>query len=111
MATELAALWRRHQQEALPAVPQASQGELWVLDEVIGGCVAYYLEAGPVLDSRRASILHDCRADLERLLPDLEGPAINYFRRLGTLAELVLSASADERQPLEGSDDERSQAL
>ena len=75
MASELAVLWKRHQQEALPAVPTAIKGELWVLDEVIGGCIAHYLEGDLGLDSGRTAILHDCRADLDRLLPDLEGPA------------------------------------
>jgi hypothetical protein len=105
MTDELTVLWGRHQQEALPEVPATSKGELWVLDEVVGGCIAYFLERGPALDSRRIGILEDCRADLERLIPDLEGQALNYFRRLGTLAQLVLTANADERKLLdEGTD-------
>lgn len=78
-----------------------------MLDEVIGGCIAYYLDDGRTLDSQRTSILQDCQADLDRLFPDLEGPAVHYFGRLGILAELVLRASAAERKSLEG--DERSQ--
>jgi hypothetical protein len=105
MTDELSVLWRRHQQEALPEVPETSKGELWVLDEVVGGCIAYYLERGHALDSWRIGILEDCRADLERLIPELEGQAANYFRRLGTLAQLVLMANADERKlPDEGGD-------
>jgi hypothetical protein len=111
MAEELMVLWRRHQQEALPNVPDASKGELWVIDEVVGGCIAYYLERGPSLDSRRIGILEDCRADLDRLIPELEGEAVNYFRRLGTLAQLVLTANAFERKSLEGGADERSSTL
>ncbi|MEP6601040.1 MAG: hypothetical protein ABJB49_04430 [Nitrospirota bacterium] len=109
MASELAVLWKRHQQEALPAVPTAIKGELWVLDEVIGGCITHYLEGGLGLDSGRSAILHDCRADLDRLLPDLEGPAVDYFQRLGILAELVLRASAVERTLPERGDNQRSQ--
>ena len=95
MADELTRLWQKHQQEALPEVevPAICKGELWILDEVIGGCVAYYLEDGRVLDSRRLGILRDCRADLDRLLPELEGPAIDYFSRLEALAQLILHAS------------------
>ena len=93
MADELTTLWQTHQQEALPEVPVTCKGELWVLDEVIGGCVAYYLEDGRALDSRRLGILRDCRADLDRLLPELEGPAIDYFSRLEALAQLILHAS------------------
>jgi hypothetical protein len=109
MASELAVLWKKHQQEALPAVPPTIKGELWVLDEVIGGCIAHYLEGDLALDSGRTAILVDCRADLYRLLPDLEGPAVDYFHRLGILAELVLSAGAAERTLPEGGDDQRSQ--
>jgi len=109
MASELAVLWKRHQQEALPAVPPMFKGELWVLDEVIGGCIAHYLEGDLALDSGRTAILLDCRADLDRLLPALEGPAVDYFHRLGILAELVLSASAAERTLPEGGDDQGSQ--
>ena len=109
MASELAVLWKKHQQEALPAVPPTIKGELWVLDEVIGGCIAHYLEGDLALDSGRTAILVDCRADLDRLLPDLEGPAVDYFHRLGILAELVLSAGAAERTLPEGGDDQRSQ--
>jgi hypothetical protein len=109
MRSELAILWKRHQQEALPAVPPTIKGELWVLDEVIGGCIAHYLEGNLALDSGRTAILIDCRADLDRLLPDLEGPAVDYFHRLEILAELVLSASAAERTFPEGGDDQRSQ--
>ena len=93
MADELTRLWQKHQQEALPEVPAICKGELWILDEVIGGCVAYYLEDGRALDSRRMGILRDCHADLDRLLPDLEGPAIEYFSRLEDLAQLILHAS------------------
>jgi hypothetical protein len=107
VAETLVALWGRHQQEALPEVPALNKGELWVLDEVIGGCISYYLDAGRTLDMQRLAILRDCRADLDRLLPELEGPALDYFLRLGTLAELVLSADATEHKSLEASDDMR----
>jgi hypothetical protein len=100
VAEALVALWGRHQQEPLPEVPTLNKGELWVLDEVIGGCVAYYLNAGRTLDAQRLTILRDCQADLDRLLPELEGPALDYFDRLGTLAKLVLSSDATEHTSL-----------
>ncbi|HEY3196959.1 MAG TPA: hypothetical protein VGJ57_03005 [Nitrospirales bacterium] len=106
MAEELTTLWEKHQQEALPDVPTTCKGELWVLDEVIGGCVAYYLEDGQALDSRRIAILRDCRADLDRLMPDLEGPAIDYFSRLEALARLILHATAAAQKFPDGGDDE-----
>ena len=91
---ELVTLWRVHQQAALPDVPPERKGELWVLDEVIGGCVAYYLTAGRMLDQPRIAILEECRADLGRLLPDLDEAAAAYFSRLDTLTRLVLVAHA-----------------
>jgi hypothetical protein len=90
---EILALWRAHRDAMLPDVPRERMGELWVLDEVIGGCVTYYLDAGRPLDPPRVVILEDCRADLERLLPDLEEAAASYFSRLRTLAGLLIQAS------------------
>jgi len=83
-------LWQAHRHDGLPDVPQETKGELWVLDEVMGGCVEFYLNAGRVLDQSRAGILHDCREDLARILPVLDGQALRYFSRLDTLAGLLL---------------------
>ncbi len=105
MAQTLGALWKCHQQEALPEVPPLNKGELWVLDEVIGGCVSYYLEAGCTLDMQRVAILRDCHQDLGQLLQELEGPALDYFCRLGTLAELVLRSASPEHASLGRNDD------
>src|SRR5437016_7078947 len=88
-------LWHAHRQAALPDVPRERMGELWVLDEVIGGCVNFYLQAGGALDAPRKAILEDCRADLERLLPDLEETAASYFSRLEALARLLIQANEE----------------
>jgi hypothetical protein len=90
---DILALWRAHRQAGLPDVPRESRGELLVLDEVIGGCVAFYLSDGGVLDQPRVAILEDCRADLDRLMPDLEDAAAAYFSRMGLLAGLLLAMS------------------
>ena len=90
---DILTLWGAHRQADLPDVPRERMGELWVLDEVIGGCVAFYLNAGGALDQPRIAILEDCRADLERLVPDLEESAASYFSRLGMLAGLLIEAS------------------
>lgn len=89
---DILALWGLHRQAELPDVPREAKGELWVLDEVIGGCVSFYLSAGGTLDPPRVVILEDCRADLERLMPELEEAAAAYFGRLGMLAWLLLEA-------------------
>lgn len=70
-----------------------------MLDEVIGGCVAFYLGAGGALDQPRVAILKDCRADLDRLMPDLEEAAAAYFSRLGMLAGLLLATSKQSGEP------------
>lgn len=93
MSDEILTLWRAHRQAELPDVPRESKGELWVLDEVIGGCVAFYLSAGGALDPPRVAILKECRADLGRLMPDLEEAAVSYFSRLGMLAGLLIETS------------------
>lgn len=99
MADDILTLWRAHRQAELPDVPREARGELWVLDEVIGGCVAFYLGAGGALDQPRVAILKDCRADLDRLMPDLEEAAAAYFSRLGTLAGLLLATSKQSGEP------------
>lgn len=93
MSDEILTLWRAHWQAELPDVPRESKGELWVLDEVIGGCVLFYLSGGGALDPPRVAILEDCRADLDRLMPDLEEAAASYFSRLGMLAGLLIETS------------------
>jgi hypothetical protein len=91
MAEDIRVLWRDHQGAPLPEVAIPNKGELWVLDEVISGCISSYLETGPVLDEQRLSILKDCRNDLNRLLPELDGAAATYFSRLEILADLILA--------------------
>ncbi len=93
MADDILRLWREHQPAALPDVPRESMGELWVLDEVVGGCMNFYMNAGGTLDPARIAILEDCRADLGRLLPDLDAGACSYFGRLETLAGLLIEAA------------------
>lgn len=95
MGEQIITLWHTHRQAALPDVPQEKMGELWVLDEVVGGCVAHYLDAGRKLDAGRIAVLEDCRAELERLRLGLEGTAAIYFDRLGALADLVLEGLSE----------------
>ena len=93
MKDDILSLWHAHRQAALPDVPRESMGELSVLDEVIRGCVDFYLQAGGALDAPRKAVLEDCRAALVRLLPDLEETAAFYFSRLETLAGLLIQAA------------------
>ena len=92
-------LWQAHQQAALPDVPHGSKGELFVLDDVLGGCVAFYLSDGGTVDQPRRAILEDYRADLGRLMSDLEPAAVAYFSRLNRLAGLLLATSPQSGEP------------
>jgi hypothetical protein len=98
MSPDVRVLWGEHKRAPLPDVSIAAKGELWVLDEVVSGCISLYLESGLMLDEQRRNILMDCRNDLNRLLPELEGAAAAYFSRLELLTELILAGqrSADE---------------
>src|SRR2546428_13400212 len=88
MKDDILSLWHAHRQAALPDVPRESMGELWVLDEVIGGCVNFYLQASGALDAPRKAMLEDGRADLARVLADVEEAAASYFSRLEGLGGL-----------------------
>ncbi|TAL11352.1 MAG: hypothetical protein EPO02_04835 [Nitrospirae bacterium] len=93
MPDDILTLWQAHRRAELPDVPREAKGELWVLDEVVGGCVSFYLNAGGALDPPRVAILEDCRADLARLMPELEEAAAVYFGRLGLLVRLLLDVT------------------
>src|SRR5438128_514283 len=95
MKDDILSLWHAHRQAALPDVPRESMGELWVLDEVIGGCVNFYLQAGGALDAPRRAMLEDCRADLPRLLQALEEQEASYFSRLKASAGLPSRAKGE----------------
>src|SRR5437879_13023731 len=60
MKDDILSLWHAHRQAALPDVPRESMGELWVLDEVIGGCVNFYLQAGGALDAPGGALRGIC---------------------------------------------------
>src|SRR2546427_11655921 len=90
MKDDILALWHAHRQAPLPDVPRESMGELWVLDEVIGGCMNFYLQAGGALDAPRKGVLEDCRGELDLVLPDMEETGVYYFSRLKTHAETLI---------------------
>jgi hypothetical protein len=102
MPDDISLLWRVHQDDPLPEVPSETKGELWILDEVVGGCISLYLDGTRPLDQKRVDILQDCRSELHQLLPALEGSALAYFSRLETLVEMVLSRQATAGEPPAG---------
>jgi hypothetical protein len=56
----------------------------------VGGAL-YFFDAEGTLDPPRIDLLQTCLMELDDLLPDLSGESIDYFGRLRTLAELLLS--------------------
>lgn len=93
--TDLLPLWETHQTADWPRAIGPNEGELMTLDTVIGGCVAYYLETPEGLDERRVEILKTCLADLDALLPELDGEAATYFRRLYEVGSVLWAAQRE----------------
>jgi hypothetical protein len=89
---EFVPLWEIHQAAEWPRAIGPSEGELMILDTVIGGCVTYYLQSAQGLDAQRLEILETCLADLDALLPELEGEASGYFHRLRQVGALLCEA-------------------
>lgn len=92
MVSPIAALWDVHREAGWPAFSSPDEGQLMTLDTVIGGCTAYFLDSPDGLDAQRLTLLEDCLADLDGLLPDIPEEASAYFERLRTLADLLLDA-------------------
>src|SRR2546428_12446345 len=92
MKDDILSLWHAHRQAPLPDVPREGMGELWVLDEVIGGCVKFYLQAGGGLGALRRVIVEGCWGELARVRPYLWGTSACYFWRVEALAGLVVPA-------------------
>ncbi len=88
-------LWDQHRAAGWPSFSSPAEGELMTLDTVISGCATYYFEEQN-LDAPRLAMLDDCLADLDRLLPDVPAEAGEYFRRLRTLAGVLLETSRHE---------------
>ena len=64
--------------------------DLELLDADAAGSIHAFLATG-VLDAKQVGILRACRAELRGLLPHLHGEALEYFRRLEHLCELVVN--------------------
>ncbi len=86
---DLISLWEIHCEAGWPSGLGPNEGELMTLDTVISGCVKYYFSENR-LDLKRVEMLESCKNDLEALLTNLSGEALDYFSRLHTLACLLL---------------------
>jgi hypothetical protein len=91
MSIDVHALWEVHREARWPPMSTPREGELMTLDTVVSGCALYFFDAEGTLDPPRIDLLQTCLMELDDLLPDLSGESIDYFGRLRTLAELLLS--------------------
>ena len=66
--------------------------ELVLVDEAAAGCISTWVNSSSPLDYQRRQWLRSCRADVDLVLPSLEGtPAGTYFARIAEMADLVLA--------------------
>ncbi len=86
----IASLWEAHSQTQWPQLNNPNEGQLMMLDTVIGGCAVYYLDSETELDSQRVSILEDCISDLDTLLDGLTDDCRPYFERVKRLARMLI---------------------
>ena len=63
------------------------------IDSAAAGCISTFLSNGYVLDSDHIDVLKKCFADLQRILPKLDGDARSYFNELAGLIDGVLTQS------------------
>lgn len=86
-------LWEQHRDAEWPQRSGPLEGQLMTLDTVISGCAVHYLDSSEGLDDQRLGILQDCLSDLDSVLGQLPPDTSSYFRRLRSLAELLLASS------------------
>ena len=91
-------LWQEHLQASFPDGYRGAEIkgiELVMLDSFTAGCIdSYYTKSGNSrpLDPKNHQILADCAKDLKVVVPELQGYPKQYFERLLTISEAILSA-------------------
>jgi hypothetical protein len=102
--TPLRQLWDEHDRAPYPeglAGEEVGGVEVTTLDTHTAGCIHTYLFSGRYgrrLDHARLQFLRGCHADLERVVPLLDGEARDYLDRLRRISALAL-AEMDGVQP------------
>jgi hypothetical protein len=94
----VAALWTAHLQAPFP--PRLRGAEIAGIDMVLldadtAGCVSTWLNHHGQLDPWRQAVIAACLAELNTVLPQLDGIDADYYRRLRELAALICSPRAD----------------
>jgi hypothetical protein len=88
----LDALWARHLAQPFPADCRGREVvgiDLVQLDADVSECVQTYLATRALAPEKREMLVR-CIAELERVVPALEGEAREYFRLLEALAGILL---------------------
>ena len=96
---ELLRLWREHQAAGYPdgyRDKEVAGVALILLDANIAGIVSA-CRGGARLDPQRAKMLDSCYRDVVAVIPELTGPARDYFERLKRMAAIVLQVSGGIR--------------
>jgi hypothetical protein len=96
LTKEINKLWKEHFQAKFPEdfYGQEINGVDFVtLDSSIAGCISTFAEDGN-LNLYQTAVLGLCYREVSFILPILNEPDAEYFRRLERLAELVLKAVA-----------------
>jgi len=94
MHSRIEELWQQHLDAPFPANCRCKKVAGWdliMLDADSAGCISTFIDRGGKLDMRRLAGLGLCYHRLALVSAELTNEARDYFRRLETLAELVLT--------------------
>jgi hypothetical protein len=73
------------------------ESELISLDTFMAGCISTVIDSRGVLDEKRASVLRKCVADLEDIMPKIEGEGIGYFSLLLDISRDIINTLPVEK--------------
>ena len=59
------------------------------IDSFAAGCVSVFVDRGN-LDPERRRVLENCLEDLDKVMPELQGPGEEYFQKLHELCSSVI---------------------
>lgn len=88
---EIESAWNTHYFRAFPRECVGSEVDgvcLTSCDTFLAGCISYFVENG-ALDPERTGVVANVCADLERVVPRLNGDAYEYFSELLSLGRAL----------------------
>ena len=93
MLNNIQKIWREFASRPFPegcAGIEVQGIELASLDTFAAGCIDTFVSNNGCLDRERISILKQCAAEIEVVVPTLQGEAMDYFEQLQLLSQEVL---------------------